>query len=178
MRKSGKPFDLTRVNTRIRVPEVRLIGADGGQMGLFQTRDALNKARDLGLDLVEISPNARPPVCKIMDYGKYKYEQSNKQHEAKKKQVVIHLKEMQIRPSTGEHDFQVKVEHIRRFLEHGDKAKVTVRFRGRELAHTETGRAMLDKVVKELSDISEVDQMPRREGKVIHLILKPKGKKT
>jgi len=154
-----------------------LIDADGKQLGLFQTRDAQKRARDLGLDLVELSPNARPPVCKIMDYGKYKYEQSKKKHEAKKKQTVIHLKEMKMRPATGEHDFQVKLGHLRRFLENGDKAKVTVRFRGREMAHLENGRALIDRAVKELSDIGEVEQNARREGRVMSAVIAPKKKK-
>lgn len=143
-------------------------------MGIFQTRDALVRARDVGLDLVEISPNARPPVCKIMDYGKYKYEQSKKMHEAKKKQVVIHIKEIQMRPQTGEHDRQVKLAHVKRFLEHGDKAKITIRFRGREMARVETGKEMLEKIVVELKDFADVDQEPKREGRVFSLILKPK----
>lgn len=153
-----------------------MIGPDGDQLGVFQTRDALTKARDFGLDLVEISPNARPPVCKIMDYGKYKYELSKKEHEAKKKQTVIHLKEIQLRPSTGEHDLQTKMSHIRRFLEHGDKAKVAVRFRGREMAKTDFGVKLLDRVTKELVDIGEIDQSLNREGKVMSIILKPKKK--
>lgn len=145
-------------------------------MGVFQTRDALNKARELGYDLVEISPNAKPPVCKIMDYGKYKYEQSKKKHEAKKKQSVIHLKEIQMRPSTGEHDLQVKISHLKRFLEHGDKAKVTVRFRGRELARLDSGKELLERVAKELEEYGEVDQAPKKEGRVMSLVLKPKKK--
>lgn len=145
-------------------------------MGVFQTRDALFKARELGYDLVEMSPNARPPVCKIMDYGKYKYELSKKQHDAKKKQTVIHLKEIQMRPATGEHDLQVKMAHIKRFLEHGDKAKITVRFRGRELARIDQGLKLIKRVIEDLADISEVDQMPKREGRVVTGILKPKKK--
>lgn len=166
------------MNERIRISEVRLIGHDGAQLGVFQTRDALTKAKDLGLDLVEISPNARPPVCKIMDYGKYKYEKSKKQHEAKKKQVVIHLKEIQLRPSTGEHDLQVKLGHVKKFLEHGDKAKITVRFRGREMAHAENGRTLLERVIKELAEYGEAEQMPKREGKVMHAVISPIKKKT
>ena len=145
-------------------------------MGLFQTRDALIKAREAGFDLVEISPNAKPPVCKIMDYGKFKYQKSKKEHDAKKKQTVIHVKEIQLRPSTGEHDIQVKMGHVRRFLEHGDKAKITVRFRGREMAHTEMGRELLDKVVKGLEDICQVDQHAKREGRMMHVLLSPKKK--
>jgi translation initiation factor IF-3 len=164
------------VNERIRIAEVRLIDHDGGQLGVFQTRDALQRARDQGLDLVEISPNARPPVCKIMDYGKYKYEQSKKKHEAKKKQTIVHLKEIQMRPATGEHDLQVKIGHLKRFLEHGDKAKITVRFRGRELARMSLGRELLEKVIAELVDYGEVDQHPKREGRSMSLVLKPKKK--
>jgi translation initiation factor IF-3 len=164
------------VNERIRIPEIRLIGPSGEQMGIFQTRDALAKARDWGFDLVEISPTARPPVCKIMDYGKFKYEKSKKEHEAKKKQVVVHLKEIQLRPATGEHDVQVKAGHLRRFLEHGDKAKITMRFRGREMAWTELGRRLIDRVVTGLADISEIDQPLFREGKMMSVILRPKKK--
>lgn len=146
-------------------------------MGIFQTRDALAKARDLGYDLVEISPRERPPVCKIMDYGKYKYELSKKQHEAKKKQAVIHIKEIQLRPSTGEHDIQVKLTYLRRFLEHGDKAKITVKFRGREVAHIEQGYAVIDRMIRNLSDIGEVEQPPKREGKIVTAVLCPKSVK-
>lgn len=164
------------MNERIRVPEIRLIGPEGDQMGVFQTRDAVAKARNLGYDLVEISPNAKPPVCKIMDYGKYKYEQRKKQHEAKKKQTVIHVKEIQMRPATGEHDVQVKISHLRRFLEHGDKAKIIIKFRGREIIHEEMGRNLLKRVLQDLSDIGQIDQEVKKEGKSLLVILAPKKK--
>lgn len=143
-------------------------------MGLFQTRDALKKADDFGFDLVEISPNARPPVCKIMDYGKYKYEQSKKKHEAKKKQVKVQLKEIKMRPSTGEHDLQVKIGHIKRFFADGNKAKITVRFRGREMARMDMGRKLLDRIINELSELGDVDQYPKREGRAMSAVLTPK----
>lgn len=152
---------------------MRLIGAAGDQLGIFQTRDAIKKAREEGFDLVEISPKAKPPVCRIMDYGKYKYELSKKQHEAKKKQVVIHVKEIQVRPSTGEHDLQTKLSHLKKFLVHGDKAKINVKFRGREMAHQDMGRKLLDRMIAELSAYGEVEQMPRREGKTLFAVIGP-----
>ena len=162
-----------RANFRIRVPEVRLIGPDGNQMGVFQTRDALRKAEDFGLDLVEISPTARPPVCRIMDFGKYKYELAKKEHEAKKHQVVIHLKELRLRPATDEHDIQTKIRHARRFLEDGNKVKITVQFRGREMAHQEFGRKLMDRIQEELIAMGSVEQKPKMEGRSLTIILGP-----
>ncbi|MBI2500217.1 MAG: translation initiation factor IF-3 [Deltaproteobacteria bacterium] len=132
-----------RVNYRIRVPEVRLIGSGGEPLGIMKTQEALLRAEEAGLDLVEISPTAKPPVCKILDYGKYKYTQKKKAHDAKKKQVIIHLKEVKMRPATDEHDFQFKVRHLKRFLEEGNKAKVTIVFRGREMAYTGQGHNLM-----------------------------------
>ncbi|MBI4367170.1 MAG: translation initiation factor IF-3 [Deltaproteobacteria bacterium] len=162
-----------RVNRRVRVPEIRLIGPDGAQLGVFQTLDAMRKAEEFGLDLVEISPTARPPVCKIMDYGKYKYEQAKRMHEARKHQVVVHTKEVKMRPVTDQHDFATKVKHIRRFLTDGNKAKVTIQFRGREMMHRELGQEMLRKVVTEMGPLAAVEQMPKFEGRFLSLILAP-----
>ncbi len=160
------------------MPEVRLIGHDGAQLGIFQTRDAQKKAQDVGLDLVEISPTAKPPVCKIMDFGKYKYEQAKKRHQARKHQVNVQTKEIKLRPATGEHDLMTKVNHIREFLTEGHKVKVTVQFRGRELAHKELGHAMFTRVVKEVGTLGAPEQMPRFEGRFLCAILQPAKGKT
>lgn len=162
-----------RVNRRIRVPEVRLIDFDGSQLGLFQTMDAIKLAEERGYDLVEISPTARPPVCKIMDYGKYKYEMAKKAHEAKKHQVVVHLKEVKMRPSTDDHDLQTKIKHIRRFIEEGNKAKVTVQFRGREMSHRELGERVILRVIAEIGELAVVEQTPKQEGRFLTTILAP-----
>lgn len=166
-----------RCNRRIRVPEVRLIASDGRQLGVFITSEALRIAEQEGLDLVEISPSARPPVCKIMDYGKYKYELAKKRHEAKKHQVVIRTKEIKLRPATDEHDLQTKLKHIKRFLEEGNKVKVTLRFRGREMAHRDLGQERLKQIVQEVSEIGEVEQMPKLEGRMMSMIIAPAKKK-
>jgi len=172
-----RPQDQHRVNHRIRVPEVRLIDSDGSQLGVFITREALRRAEEAGLDLVEISPMARPPVCKIMDYGKFKYEQSKKMHEQKKKQTVIHIKEIKMRPSTDEHDFQTKMRHVRRFLEEGIKVKITIRFRGREMAHIDLGHDRMKRLLEEIKDIGEAEAYPKMEGRQLFMMLTPtKGK--
>lgn len=145
-------------------------------MGLFQTIDAQKKAEEYGLDLVEISPTAKPPVCKIMDYGKFKYEQAKKLHEAKKHQVVVHTKEVKMRPVTDQHDFDTKLRHIKRFLSEGNKAKVTVQFRGREMAHRDRGHDMLKRVVTEVAVMAAVEQHPKFEGRFLSLILAPAKK--
>ena len=162
-----------RVNFRIRVPEVRVIASDGKQLGVMQTRDALKAAEEEGLDLVEISPTARPPVCKIMDYGKYKYEQEKKRREAKKHQTVVLLKEVKLRPTTDEHDLQTKLKHVKRFLEDGNKAKLTVKFRGREMAHKDLGEEVLKKMITEIGELAKLDQPPKFEGKMLSAILAP-----
>ena len=162
-----------RVNFRIRVPEVRVIASDGRQLGIMQTRDALRAAEEEGLDLVEISPTARPPVCKIMDYGKYKYEQEKQRRAAKKHQSVIELKEIQLRPATDKHDLDVKIKHIKRFLEEGNKAKITVRFRGREMAHRDLGMTLLKQMIAEIGVLAKVDQEPKFEGKMLTAVLAP-----
>jgi translation initiation factor IF-3 len=175
-REGARRNDL-RVNRRIRVPEIRLIGAEGEQMGIFITSEALKRAEEQGLDLVEISPMAKPPVCKIMDYGKYKYEQAKKRHEAKKHQIVVKTKEIKLRPATDEHDLQTKLRHIRRFLEEGDKVKVTLRFRGREMAHLEVGRERMKRIVTEVTGLGEVEQFPKLEGRLMSMIVGPVKKK-
>jgi translation initiation factor IF-3 len=161
------------VNKRINAPEVRLVSADGEQVGIVSIEEALNKAKDLGLDLVEVAPSAKPPVCRIMDYGKYKYLQSKKEHEARKKQTIINVKEMKLRPRTDEHDFQVKLKHIKRFLGEGDKVKVTCRFRGREMSFQNQGLALLKRIAEEVSEIAKVESNPKSEGRTIVMVLGP-----
>ncbi|MBK5937439.1 MAG: translation initiation factor IF-3 [Halorhodospira halophila] len=173
----GGGGDNRRINEQITVPQVRLIGSDGEQVGVLPTEDALAQAENEGLDLVEIDGNADPPVCRAMDYGKFKFEQSKKQQAARKKQKQIQVKEVKFRPGTDEGDFQVKLRNLRRFLEEGDKAKVTIRFRGREMAHQELGKRLLDRLEEELSDVGTVDQRPRMEGRLMVMMMSPrKGK--
>jgi translation initiation factor IF-3 len=162
------------VNRRIRAREVRLIDAEGKQLGIVPLRQALETAEAHGLDLVEVAPNVVPPVCRVMDYGRYKYQQSKKFQEARKRQSGYQVKEIKIRPMTGEHDLQVKLRHIRRFLEHRDKVKVSLMFRGRELAYTELGTTILKRVAEETSDICSIEQAMRREGRHIFMVLAPK----
>lgn len=161
-------------NKEIRAKEVRAIDPDGNQLGVIPTQEALRAAMEFGLDLVEVSPNANPPVCKIMDYGKYKYELTKKQQEAKKKQSTFQLKEIKIRPKTGEHDLQVKIGHIRKFLSKKDKVRVTVVFRGREITLSDRGRELLSQVAETVSDISAVEQFPKFEGRAMIMVLAPK----
>ena len=151
-----------------------MIDPDGNQIGVMPVPQALAAAQEFGLDLVEVSPNAKPPVCKIMDYGRYKYEQTKKQHEAKKKQATFQLKEIKVRPKTGEHDLQTKVGHIRKFLERKDKVKVTVMFRGREIALADRGRELLSLIATEVEGLASVEQEPKFEGRTIMMILAPK----
>ena len=164
-----------RVNDQIRVPEVRVIDPDGKQIGIMGVREALRIAQDYGLDLVEVSPGATPPVCRIMDYGKYKYEQSKKLRKAKKKQHVVHLKEIQMRPKIDEHDYQFKLRHIRNFLEHKDRVKVTVEFRGRENVHRELGEQILNRVISDLKDVAAVEGSVRSESRSISIVFVPKS---
>ncbi len=166
----------TRTNYGIKVREVRVIDADGGQLGILDTREAIRKAEEAGLDLVEVAPTAKPPVCRIMDFGKYKYEIAKKAAESRKHQTVIVVKEIKLRPRTDEHDINFKMNNMRRFLEDGNKVKVTIMFRGREIAHTEQGRALLDKVVTELQNEAVVEQPPRMEGRNMTLLLGAKAK--
>lgn len=153
------------INEQIRARQVRLIAEDGEQVGVVSIQDALARAEEAGLDLVEISPNAEPPVCKILDYGKYKYEQQKKAAEARKKQKVIEVKELKFRPNIDDHDYQVKIKAARRFLEEGDKVKITLRFRGREMSHMDLGMKVLTRVREELADIGKVESEARVEGR-------------
>ncbi len=162
-----------RVNDQIRIDRVRLVDQNGEMIGVVTTRDALRKAEDAGLDLVEISPNADPPVCKILDYGKYKYEQQKKASEARKKQKVVEVKEIQIRPMIGDNDYGVKLKAAKRFLEDGDKVKVVLRFRGREMAHTEIGMGLLKRMIEDLGATAKVDFEPKMEGRQVMMILAP-----
>ena len=162
------------INRNIRAKEVRVIDPDGNQIGVIPTYKAIAVANDFGLDLVEISPNATPPVCKIMDYGRYKYERTKKKQEAKKKQTTFQLKEIKVRPKTGEHDLNTKVNHIKKFLDRKDKVKVTVIFRGREITLTNLGRELLKKIVQDTEEIAIVEQPPKFEGRTMVMVLAPK----
>ncbi|MBW1695183.1 MAG: translation initiation factor IF-3 [Deltaproteobacteria bacterium] len=162
------------MNEAIRAKEVRVIDPEGQQIGILTRLEALSKASDFGLDLVEVSPNANPPVCKIMDYGRYKYEQTKKQQEAKKKQTTFQVKEIKIRPGTGEHDLQVKTGHIKKFLGKKDKVKVTVVFRGREISLKDRGRELLEQIAEETAELSVVEQNPKFEGRTMVMVLSPK----
>jgi translation initiation factor IF-3 len=157
------------------VPEVRVIGADGAQVGVISTQEALKLAEDAGLELVEVNPRAVPPVCKIMDFGKFKYETSKKEKASRKHQSTIVLKEIKLRPKTDEHDFDFKVKHIRRFLAEGNKCKLVIVFRGREIVHPETGQAMLDQVVKSVGDVAMIEQRPMMEGRRMVMVIGPRG---
>ncbi len=165
--------DETRVNRRIRIREVRVIGPEGDQLGIMATEDALRRAMDLGLDLVEVSPTARPPVCKIMDYGKFKYTTKKKAVEQRRNQRTIEVKEVKFRPKTDDHDVGIKLERARRFLGEGNKVKATIMFRGREMTHPEIGRAILKRVSEELQELANVEFMPRMEGRTMFMILAP-----
>lgn len=173
----NEPQDSVRRNDQIRAREVRLIGDDGEQFGIIDRNEALQMAKDAGLDLVEVAATADPPVCRIMDYGKYRYEAQKKKQEAKKRQAVVEIKEIKLRPKTDEHDYQTKVKHIRRFIEEGARCKVTIFFRGREIVHKDRGQLVLDRVVEDLKDIAKVDQEPRAEGRTLHMMLAPVAKK-
>lgn len=153
---------------------MRLVDAEGEMVGVVSLRDALFAAEEAGLDLVEVSPNAEPPVCKILDYGKYKYEAQKKANEARKKQKIIEVKEIKLRPNIDEHDYDIKMKAMRRFLEEGDKVKVTMRFRGREMAHQDIGMNVLIKVRETLEDLGKVEQMPKLEGKQMIMVLAPR----
>ena len=162
-----------RINREIRAKEVRVIDPEGKQLGILQVFEALRMAASFELDLVEVSPKSEPPVCRIMDYGKFKYQQSKKAHDAKKKQTVVHLKEVKMRPKTEEHDFQFKLRHIERFLKEGNKTKITVVFRGRELTHPDLGRNMLSRITEESKEWGKVEQPPKFEGRNFIMILAP-----
>jgi translation initiation factor IF-3 len=161
------------VNDRIRASEIRLIGADGDNVGVVSPDRALEMAYDAGLDLVEISPNANPPVCKIMDFGKFKYEQQKRESEARKKQKIIEIKEVKFRPNTDTNDYDVKMRNVFKFLENGDKVKVTLRFRGREMAHQELGRDLLNRVAEDIKELGKVENMPKMEGRQMIMMIGP-----
>ncbi|MEI7711597.1 MAG: translation initiation factor IF-3 [Rhodospirillales bacterium] len=166
--------DGPRVNEEIRSVQVRLIDQDGEMQGVMSARDAMLRAFSVGLDLLEISPNADPPVCKILDFGKYKYELQKKKNEAKKKQKVIEIKEIKVRPNIDENDYQVKMRAMKSFIEEGDKVKVTLRFRGREMAHQEIGIRVLERIRAELEAETKIEQMPRLENRQMVMVLSPK----
>ena len=162
-----------RVNDRIRAPEIRLIGAEGENVGVVTPARAMQMAEEAGLDLVEISPNAAPPVCKIMDFGKFKYEQQKRESEARKKQKTIEVKEVKFRPNTDTHDYDVKMRNVFKFLENGDKVKVTLRFRGREMAHQNLGRELLERVASDTKDLGKVENFPKMEGRQMVMLIGP-----
>jgi len=163
-----------RINERIRVPEVRVIGSENEQLGIMPTREALARAREEGLDLVEVAANAAPPVARIMDYGKFKYEQSKKAKETRRKAKQIEVKEVKMRPKIDEHDYDFKTRNAKKFLREGDKVKMTIMFRGREMAHTEFGIRILEKVAADVADSAVVERPPKIEGRNMTMILSPK----
>lgn len=162
-----------RVDREIRADKVRLINENGDMMGVVLTRDAIRSAEEAGLNLVEISPNAEPPVCKILDYGKYKYELQKKAAEARKKQQKVEVKEIQIRPMIGDHDYEVKLKNAKRFLEDGNKVKVVLKYRGREMAHTKIGFDLLNKMIEDIGEIGKVEAAPKMEGRQVMMFLSP-----
>ncbi len=165
--------DPTRINERIRVPQVRLIGADGEQIGIVETDEARKIAREADLDLVEVAADSRPPVCKVLDYSKYKYEQEQKAKQARKHQQQVNVREIKLRPKIADHDYETKKGHVERFLNKKDKVKVTIMFRGREQAHPERGKALLDRLFDDLSEIAVIEQGAQREGRNMHMVLAP-----
>lgn len=168
------PQDGVRRNELIRARELRVIGPESEQLGILSRNDALAAAKEAGMDLVEVASTAEPPVCRIMDYGKFKYETQKKKQEAKKRQTVVQIKEIKVRPKTDDHDYETKVRHIRRFIEEGDRCKVTVFFRGREIVHKDRGLSILERVVQDTIDIAKVDQEPRAEGRTLQMLLVPR----
>lgn len=166
-----------RLNEEINVPEVRLLGEEGDQLGVVSSRQALYLAEEAGLDLVEIAPLAQPPVCRIMDYGKFKYQEQKRQHEQKLKQKQVQVKEVKLRPGTDENDYQIKLRNMTRFLQEEDKVKVTLRFRGREMAHQEIGMRQIERIKTDLQELATVEQMPKMEGRQMVMILAPNRKK-
>ncbi|MDI6852282.1 MAG: translation initiation factor IF-3 [Deltaproteobacteria bacterium] len=163
-----------RVNQQIRAPEVLLIGADGKNEGVKSIKEALEYAAEANMDLVEVAPQANPPVCRIMDYGKFKYEQAKKQQEARRRQTTIQVKEVKFRPKIEQHDMEFKLKNVRRFLADNDKAKITMIFRGREMAHQDRGYAILQRIAEELADVAVVEQPPKQEGRTLSMIVAPK----
>ncbi len=175
-RRSAPIRDRFRVNNRIRAPQVRLIDENGAQLGIVQLREALTLAEQRGLDLMEVAPNAVPPVCRIVDYGKFRYEQTKKDREARKNQKQAELKEVRLKPKTDDHDLEVKAKQARKFLLGGDKVKFTVRFRGREIFHPDIGREMLEQMAEDLRDVAIVEQRPLMEGRALSFLLAPNTK--
>lgn len=167
---------MVRANNQIKAETVRVIGSDGEMIGVLSTREAVNIARNEGLDLIEISPQAKPPVCKVMDYGKFKYEQSKKQNQAKKNQVKIEIKEIKLRPNIEINDYNTKLKHIKQFIEKGNKVKVTIRFRGREMSHNELGMKLLQRVIADTAELAKVDNKPKMEGRQMGMLLSPEKK--
>jgi translation initiation factor IF-3 len=165
--------DSTRINERIRVPEVRLIDENGEQVGIIPTADALERAREKDLDLVEVSPTSKPPVCRILDYSKYKYEQEQKAKQARKHQQQVNVREIKLRPKIAQHDYETKRGHVERFLKQQDKVKVTIMFRGREQSHPERGRMLLDRLLQDVSEIGVMEQEPLQEGRNMTMLLAP-----
>ncbi len=165
-----------RLNEEITAPEVRLIGLEGEQVGIVSVRQALSMAEEAGVDLVEIAPLAAPPVCRIMDFGKFKYQEAKRAHEAKLKQKQIQVKEVKFRPGTDDNDYQIKMRNLVKFLQEGDKAKITLRFRGREMAHQEFGMRMLERIKADLEDIGQVEQFPKMEGRQLIMVIAPSKK--
>ncbi len=165
--------DQTRINERIRVPEVRLVDEDGSQIGVTKTDQALAMAQERDLDLVEVAPNSRPPVARLLDYSKYKYEQEQKAKAARKHQQQVNVREIKLRPKIADHDYNTKKGHVERFLHHQDKVKVTIMFRGREQAHPERGRALLERLFEDLGDIAVIESAPQQEGRNMHMMLAP-----
>ncbi|HEV2727193.1 MAG TPA: translation initiation factor IF-3 [Solirubrobacterales bacterium] len=165
--------DTTRINERIRVPKVRLIGADGEQLGIVETSEALRRAQEADLDLVEVAPNSKPPVTRLLDYSKYKYEQEQKQKAARKHQQQVNVREIKLRPKIATHDYETKKGHVERFLKHKDKVKVTIMFRGREQAHPERGRDLLQKLFADLDGLAVIESAPLQEGRNMSMLLGP-----
>jgi translation initiation factor IF-3 len=163
-----------RVNQDIKVPTIRLVDADGEMVGVVSVQEGLEMAEEVGLDLVEVSPAADPPVCKILDYGKFKYAEQKKRNEARKKQKVIEIKELKMRPGIEEHDYQTKMRSMVRFLDEGDKVKVTIRFRGREMAHQDLGAKVLIRIQEDIGELAKVEQSPRTEGRMMTMVIAPK----
>ncbi len=163
-----------RVNERIRAREIRVIGEKGEQIGVLPASEGLKLAKGKNLDLVEVAPNTSPPVCRIMDFSRYKYEQEKKERMARKKQKIVHLKEIKLKPNIEEHDYQTKLRHLKRFLDRGDKTKITLMFRGREMAHVDIGRSLMDRLMKDLSELAEVEKPPALEGRFMVMIMTPK----
>ncbi len=183
-----RPVDLTggsaikeqrvRINDQIRISPIRLIDAEGGQVGIVSLDDARSRAAESGLDLVEVAPDARPPVCRLMDYGKFKYEEARRAREARKKQHTMQVKEVKYRPGIEEHDYEFKTRHVRRFLEEGDKVKVTMMFRGRQLSHPEIGLDVLERVLGDVEEVGKIESHPVREGRTMTMVLAPVNTKS